>query len=341
MTSRSFSERIAAVNDVIDAARHLARAPGTLISELTHATGLSHEGVVLGLAEHLETDATADEIAALVTHASEAPHVHVVLSANVFVAGLRAIALAVAAAPEVTIRASSREPHFARALVARMTMPGVRVTPEARPEGVKRGEIHVYGRNETIAAVTATAAAGVTVRGHGAGMGVAIVSAGADVVASASAVARDVIAFDQRGCLSPRLVFVPPAAGPEFAAALSGALEALGRIVPRGALQADEAAEAERYASTVAFAGHLLRGAGHLVGFATSVVVPPPGRHLHVVAADDLAVRSSVAKLARSIVAVGASHPEAVARWAPPHARLSRLGTMQQPRLDGPVDRRT
>ena len=47
-------------------------------------------------------------------------------------------------------------------------------------ESVRSGEIHVYGRDETIASLRARAAEGVRLRGHGAGLGVAIVRASAE-----------------------------------------------------------------------------------------------------------------------------------------------------------------
>ena len=46
---------------------------------------------------------------------------------------------------------------------------------------IEAGAIHVYGRDETIAAVRAAARPGVVVRGHGAGLGVALVTPAADL----------------------------------------------------------------------------------------------------------------------------------------------------------------
>ena len=163
----------------------------------------------------------------------------------------------------------------------------------------------------------------------------------APVAGSAAAIARDVIAFDQRGCLSPRIVFVTTKQSGALLAALSDALAALERMIPRGALHATERADAERYASTVAFAGELVRGPAHLVGCSSSLLLPPSGRHVHLVRHDDLReTQRDVGRLAMSVVAIGASHPSRVARWAPPHARISALGRMQRPPLDGAVDGR-
>jgi hypothetical protein len=72
------------------------------------------------------------------------------------------------------------------------------------------------------------------------------------------------------------------------------------------------------------------------------VVVPPPGRHVHVVPVRALAdAPALLADLFPVLVAVGADDLALAASLAPPHARLSALGAMQRPPLDGPVDLRS
>ncbi len=149
--------------------------------------------------------------------------------------------------------------------------------------------MHVYGRDETIAAVRARVGERVRVRGHGAGMGVAFVGAGAAIERAAEAVAGDVIAFDQRGCLSPRAVLVEEEEGKSrakgFAEALDAALVAAALRVPRGVLAEEERADVTRYVSTMSFAGHVAERGSHAVGLAplgAPLLVPPAGRHLHV-----------------------------------------------------------
>jgi hypothetical protein len=53
------------------------------------------------------------------------------------------------------------------------------------------------------------------------------------------------------------------------------------------------------------------------------------------------AARALLATLERFVVTVGANVPERLAAVAPPGARRARLGEMQRPPLDGPVDRRS
>ena len=314
---------------VLDAARAVATDP-SLVPELVVSTGLSEAGVRLALAEHLELDATDAELEALRAKVTKASRVHVILSANVFVGALRALVLARAASAHVTVRPSRRDPVFATALVKALGDPAVTLSDE----GPSEGELHVYGRDETIEAIRARTS--LLVRGHGTGMGVAFVPGRANLGTAAARVASDVVPFDQRGCLSPRIVFVE--GEPEaFADALAEALAAREVAVPRGALTPAERAELERWADSVVFAGSLRRGPAWAVAVAGVSALPPPGRHVVVV---PWAGARTLEPIARWVVAVGAPTLEAARQVAPPHARTSLLGEMQKPRLDGPVDLR-
>jgi hypothetical protein len=344
--ARTDSERIADVRRLLAAARHVHDHRAAFVPEIIAATGLSREGVGLGL-ESLERDATDAELEALVKSAGTARHVHVVLSANVFVAALRALALARAAAPRVTIRPSSRDPVLARALVEAAGDPSLSLTEERDAGSTGADVIHVYGRDETITQVRAQVGAEVRVLGHGAGLGIALVTAEAALDRAAGALGLDVAAFDQRGCLSPRVAFVEGevARTRAFALALHEALVDLDVRVPRGALSRQESAEAVRWRDALAFAGELWAGTGHAVGLAPdspALAVPPSGRHLLLVTVPDLAhARRAIAPLAALVVSVGSDAPSRAAAVAPSHARIAELGRMQRPPLDGPVDRRT
>jgi hypothetical protein len=355
--SRSVDERVADVRRLLAAARVVYDERSRLTPALARSTGLTPEGVELGF-ESLERDASLDELHALVASAGDAAHVHVILSSNVFVAPLRALAIARAAAARVTVRPSSRDPVVARALVVAARDPAIVVSVDRDLTLVDADRIDVYGRDETIANVRSTARAGAIVRGHGAGLGVALVTADDPLEETARAVAGDVVPFDQRGCLSPRVVFVegPLERGATFAHALDEALGAWSSRVGRGALTGVEEADAARWRETLAFAGRLWAGAQHAVAHAAvgavgeaPFAIPPPGRHVLVLSVAGLdEARAALATIARFVVTVGATAPgrlassdgARVARIAPMHARLARLGAMQRPRLDGPVDRR-
>jgi len=244
------------------------------------------------------------------------------------------------------VRPSRREPHFARALIERAGDRGLSLVGDVDTARIFGGEVHVYGRDATIADVRAHVGERIRVRGHGAGMGVALVSESASLEDAASSLAADVVAFDQRGCLSPRIALVvgDAARASRFAEALDAALTLAGVRVPRGVVHDDERAEASRYESTMAFAGRVITRADHIVGVGpvgAPLVIPPPARHVHVApAASADEARRLLADLAHVIVALGSDDVPLAATVAPPHARLSLLGEMQRPPLDGPVDRR-
>jgi acyl-CoA reductase-like NAD-dependent aldehyde dehydrogenase len=311
---------------LLQAARAVAGNRARLAGEIMHATGLSREGVELAFTRHFELYPTAEELASLERAAGHAARVHVILSANVFTAPLRAIALAYAASERVTVRPSRRDPVVARELVSELGDPNVTI---ASDDAVDEGEIHVYGRDETIAAVRA--AARVPVKGHGTGMGIVVLSPRADLEDAAQAIADDVIPFDQRGCLSPRVVFVERGAE-RLAEHLHRALAAT--RVPRGQLTAEERAEARRWIDSATVAGEVLEGEDHVVAVGRGLLVPPPGRHVQVVPFE----RLDLHEIGRFVVAVGTDDPDRHA--LPPHARISPPGMMQRPPLDGPVDRR-
>jgi hypothetical protein len=345
---RSADERVRDLRRLLEAARAVHAQRATLAADIARTTGLSPEGVELGFAS-LERDASDDDLHALVACAGDAPRVHVILSANVFVAPLRAIAQAWAAAPSVTVRPSSRDPVLVRALVHALASAGetaVVLGAERDVATVAEGEVHVYGRAETVAAVQARAR--VAVRAHGPGMGVAFVGACDDAARAAEVLAADVVPFDQRGCMSPRLALVEGdgARASLFAQLVHERLRAWGDRVPRGDLAREERAEAARWVDAATFAGPCWVGADHAVALAPEsadapLYVPPAGRHLLVVAADSLEEAfARLAPLAPFVVAVGANDGPALASRVPAHARLLPLGRMQHPPLDGPVDRR-
>jgi acyl-CoA reductase-like NAD-dependent aldehyde dehydrogenase len=346
---RSAAERIADVRRLLEAARSLLSARATLVPAIALSTGLSTEGVELALSRHVEVDATDEELALLVERAGDAARVAVVLSANVFVGALRAIAMARAASNDVVVRPSRRDPAFARALVEAAVAAGdahVQLDSALDVASLDRGEIHVYGRDETIADVRAKASRAVRVRGHGSGMGIAWIAAGGDLRAAARGLAEDVVVFDQRGCLSPRIALVlgDQARASELADALHEELERLDVRVPRGAMPDEDRAEAGRYIATMTYAFRALIGRQHAIGIAppgAPLVLPPSYRHVHVAACASVDEAAKLLEpLTKGVVTIGSDDLASARRLAPAWARLSALGSMQRPPLDGPVDLR-
>jgi hypothetical protein len=347
---------------LLDAARRLADAGDplgrTARAELPAVTGLSPQGVELGLTKHLETDASPEEVDRLIERAGDAPHVHVVLSANVFVGAARALALAVAAAPRVSVRPSRREavmaPLLARALAEGSYAVAVEVVGAIAP--ARGDEVHVYGRRQSIADIERASPPGVRVRGHGPGMGVAVVELASESEAGAGTEAEaardlswDVIAFDQRGCLSPRIALVSgPAERVEaWFDRLAAELALREGDVPRGTLTDEERSQGALYRETMAAVGRCREVAGATLGLdlsPRSLLLPPSGRHLHVARVrSEAEARALFAPFASSTTSVGAPGDgpfTRAVRSLAPGARHSSLGAMQTPPLDGPVDLR-
>jgi hypothetical protein len=159
---------------------------------------------------------------------------------------------------------------------------------------------------------------------------------------AASAIARDVVVFDQRGCLSPRVVFVvgDMRRAEEFSECLCEALGALGKQIPRGDLSEDEAAASARYVESMRFVGKAASGRGYRVGISKTLIVPPVGRHVHIACIEnDDALADIIKPIASYVTAVGSSD-SAIARYFSQFVRISALGQMQKPPFDGPVDLR-
>lgn len=337
----------ARVRALVGVAADLAARPDPRLERrLVESTGLSPEGVRFGIERCLEREVRPDELARLLAAVRPAAAVAVVLSANVFTASLRALCLACAASPRVYVRPSRREPHFAAALVERLGAPDVTLV-ESLSDAAGASVVHAYGRDESLRAILRER--GLPLWAHGAGLGVAVVSREAPLEPAALALAEDLVAFDQRGCLSPRIALSigEPARARDLAAALAAALASWETHVPAGALSAAERAERLRARDTALLVGEVHEcPAGALVAVpeldgGAPLLLFPPGRNLSVVAVRDPSeAHARVASLGRAVVTLGASDLGMARAVAPPWARVAELGRMQRPPLDGPVDGR-
>jgi hypothetical protein len=102
-----------------------------------------------------------------------------------------------------------------------------------------------YGGLDALASLRARAADGTRFIDHGPRISFAVVRAAPGVLPQAARdTARAVALFDQQGCVSPQLAYVigSAAEAKEFAAAVADALRALHATLPRGRLDAGEAA---------------------------------------------------------------------------------------------------
>lgn len=349
MTEARSSERLFAL---ARAAEQVA-APDTPLGIEARAlfrerTGLSPEGVEYALSECLEVPTQRSVLSQLRLRAPQASAVHIVLSANVMTAAFRAIALGLAQSDRVTVRPSTREPTMAN-LLYEANPQLFNLAAEIAPE--PGDHVWLYGADATIRSISDGLPAGVHLHAHGSGMGAAVVREPPqwnrtllrDV---ADKLAQDVIAFDQRGCLSPRLLLLE--SGDEFCTQLVGELTASLRgweqAVPRGQLNDDEAADAFRYCQTMRYVAQTIELSPGLLVLDPEperIFIPPVGRHLHITRTGDPLAR--LQELAPRLTCVGFFHSEHLigqCLQALGPRRYVDLGQMQKPALDGPVDLR-
>lgn len=346
----------ARILDLIRAARDLQDellSPvrgGDRLRALADSSGLSVEGARLALAECLETQPTNHELACLMAcvrgHYGSAGTSWVLMSSNVFTAPLRAVCIALAAGTTVKVRPSRREPLFTQWLHERSPS-HFDVVERLAPE---HGDLVLaFGTDETLAEVERTMPEGVRFFGHGHGMGVAFVGPGAAGLEAAQQLAKDVVLFDQQGCLSPRLAIVDARNDTErFTRDLSQALGDWEPRAPRGEANAQHEHERAWSRRVAEIAGEVTpAGEGWIARFSeewatqNNVPIPVASRSLSLVVASD--PRAHGAGLATLVTSVGVagepSFRQAVADEFP-RARITKLGSMQKPPLDGPVDLR-
>ncbi|MBI2389332.1 MAG: aldehyde dehydrogenase family protein [Deltaproteobacteria bacterium] len=330
------------------------RRDPSLVRALAAESGLHEANVTWALDHALELSPTEEELETFVRRAPHRTAVLVVLAANVLVAPLRAIAWALAQSDRVFVRPSRRARLFTRALASAVPALGLDVLElsddpgsdvaraiAALPDGAA---VHAYGGRATIDAIAAAAAAQpreIATELHGPGFG-AIVDSAEAIVAHAPAIAADVVAFDQAGCLSPRIVIViesRAAAGGDAhraAEALHAALSRAGQSIPRRTLDPGESAALARARDAAIFAGRAHEGSEHLVVELQAPTLLPVGRALAVVGVSSVVEAiAALSALGPDLAAVGTSLSLPL-----PGVRMAALGRMQTPRLDGPVDLR-
>jgi hypothetical protein len=347
MIDPDFQARRARLEPLLESARDIASPLSALgkraRERLLASTGLSPEGLNFALERCLESRPSEAELKALLASTPRSARAHVLLSANVFVAAHRAIAIALAAAPEVHVRASRREPEMAE-LLLQGAAHAFALESELSPES--GDQLWAYGGDDTLRSVAEKLPPGVVLHAHGSGFGIGVVAgrpSDAELELLLLKLAEDIALFDQRGCLSPRLLLVT--GGPEYAhdvaRELAHALATLESRIPCGRLSAHEAAEITAYRDTAGYAGEIFSAGRGFVSTGATVVMPPVGRNLHV-----LSTRNVLGSLSKqsSFITSCAIDPDSelcgALRQALPGARLCAFGDMQRPPFDGPVDRR-
>lgn len=280
-------------------ARWLAHAATTLAGrvadsneELSLATGLSRPMVRWAAKTTLDTvreeallDLVHDAQARGGAHAEPVGMLALVLAGNVFTASARSMLVPLLFGVPVLVKASSKETLFPSMLrdALRETNPnlGKALSLASFPGGDSDCEaalfelaesVSVYGSDETVATLAARLE-GRPLLAHGHGVSVAY--CGSDSLSDTrisetiERLSLDIAAYDQRGCLSPQIVYVEQA--PCISAADFGRRlvdEGLGPMherLPRGPLPISVGAAQAQWRGVAEVEGTLIRGADHAV----------------------------------------------------------------------------
>ena len=355
-------------------AEELERRAHEASGALAESTGLS--APMVEWAAHTTLDSVRRD--ALLTLANEALQTRrgtarpiemlsVILAGNVFTASVRAIFVPLLLGVPVLVKTSSKEYSFPRLLRAALRGIDARlgaamdlvgfVGGDAEREAalVEQAEaVAVYGSDETIAAIKSRVAEGALIA-HGHGVSVAYCGADAQldhsIESTSSSLSLDICAYDQRGCLSPQIVFVeetPERSPMELARRLAEIdLPRTGAALPRGPLPPSVGAEQAQWRGIAEVEGELITGEDHAISLRA---VPPirwsPGYRnitLAPVSGLDEAFDALLpfAPHLKCVGADGASRVEVEARLeqsAKLAAYACPLGEMQTPALDAPAD---
>lgn len=305
-------------------------------------TGLSAPNVDWALKHSLELYPTTTELERLVASVPESPTAHVLLSANVFTMPLRAIALGLASSPSVRVRPSRRARAFAELL--HRASPEAFTLVEALMPRVG-DHLWAFGGDDTMVALAQSLVPGVTLHAHGDGYGVIALET-PELLSDDDydSMALDIAAFDQRGCLSPRVVAVQAREAEihRVATRLNSALARMQERIPCGRLTESEQSARVAHRELFKFLGVALDGPHGLVTHAFEDIpwtIAPSGRVIHIHRSSCLLeTLAAVEPMLTTVGTRGALLEELPKHLR--HARITRIGTMQTPPLDGPVDRR-
>lgn len=295
--------------------------------------------------------------------------VSVILAGNVFSAAMRAIYLPLLSGAPVLVKAASRDDVLPRYMLRALQDIDVEIaqrfalvsfgrdTPDALDALLADAEVvSIYGSDETVQRITWRTQPNARVLRHGHGLSASFVGAESmrDPVARRDAgqrVALDVAAYDQRGCLSPHVVFVErdrDGGARDFAQALAEtALPELAKLLPPGAASLADRADAMQWRAAAQVRGELFEGVGHAVSYeGDQPLRPSPGGRLVGVYDTDSpeAAAQALQTFGSALKCIGVAGPrelrlEIAQRLRPlTAARICRAGEMQTPPFSAYAD---
>ena len=295
--------------------------------------------------------------------------VAVVLSGNVFTAPLRALLLPLLFGSPVFAKASSRDdvfPHLLQDALREVDQTLGAALEVVTFEGgdhaledalfAQADVVSAYGSDTTLAQIRGRLSSTTTFIPHGHGLGAAFIPASAlQDAASAEPLARalalDVAAYDQRGCLSPHALWVERGSAIDaraFAKLLSEVgLAERAKSLPRGPLPVAIGAQQVQWRGVGATRGALFEGDGYAVTYEGDAPfrISPGYRNLAVFDCDGPAhLARRLASLGRHLKCLGVAGDVEARRSlarslpAPLAPRVTAIGEMQTPPIDALAD---
>ncbi|NLE47179.1 MAG: hypothetical protein GX614_02130 [Sandaracinaceae bacterium] len=337
------------------------------IAELEASSGLKKANLLRGLSDALESMSLERFIEILERAERSAPPgtrpsplgLHLsILPSNVFTAPLRALILPLLFGNPVIAKASSRGDRLAHLFADALTETFAEAEPALRDALfvltfssqerdllerllVQAKSVAAYGTDQTVRAIRELLPAQTRYQAHGSGLGLALMDGPADE-ATLARFAEDIIAFDQRGCLSPHALFTLGDAR-QAAEALERALSAASFRRPRGALPLELASAQLQWRAVGEARGELIEG--HDFAITIEPAGPPrisPGyRNIAII---PLESKTEFLRIAASfgqrLKALGIESEECASLIDElpllVSPRISRFGEMQRPAIDEP-----
>lgn len=353
------------------AAELLLRESGEARQALAQSTGLSAPMVDWGARTTLST-VEPNALRALVEAARVADGeplsmLSMVLAGNLFTATVRAVVVPLLLGIPVVVKASTRETLFPVLLQDALRRADPELGKAMRLLTFTRGDVEretalvegaeataVYGANATIDAI-AHRHPNARLIPHGHGVSAAYCGPEAlsreRISETIANLALDICAYDQRGCLSPQIIYVAADSGPllsAFAERLAAeGLQPLSRRLPRGPLPLEVGASQAQWRGIAEVEGSLV--AGDTYGIAIRPPQPvrwsPGYRNVSVSPVRGVAeALRAMEHFGSGLKCVGADPMSSadlqaeVDRSDTLGAYVCSLGTMQTPALDAPAD---
>ncbi|MEC7987141.1 MAG: acyl-CoA reductase, partial [Myxococcota bacterium] len=168
-----------------------------------YAQGISDENALWGLKASLGALSVEGVQRILSKQRCFPKHISIVVSYGVFSSQLEWVFLALSTGAKVTIKAPSLDPHFSEFLCQKLQDAGFPIECIVERELPPSELIYVFGSNETVEKIHQEYPES-TIKGYGHKFSIILCLGSPE---EAAAIAKDLIAYDSRGCMAPAAIF--------------------------------------------------------------------------------------------------------------------------------------